>query len=71
MKIFFSIGWACISIVLIVLIIAREPNVESLGVIIQESIYKEPEYDSSFDRYLIAVALLFIVSTIVLFIAYK
>lgn len=49
--------WALSSIIVIILIIFRDPNVESAGVIIQESVAREEEPTRTIDI-LIILALL-------------
>jgi len=49
----------------------REPNVESVGAIIQESQYKELESEKRVDKILISLFLIFIVLTVFLFLQYQ
>lgn len=71
MKILIIITWVVITIAVMGSIIVREPNVESLGAMIQDSIYKELESESKIDKIIIILSALFIVMTTALFIQYK
>lgn len=54
------IYWGLLSIIIVVLIVFREPNVESVGALIQESITKEEEPARLIDIILIIMMLFFI-----------
>jgi len=71
MKNTFTIIWALVSTIMIAIIILREPNVESVGAIIQESQYKELESEKRVDKILISLFLIFIVLTVFLFLQYQ
>ena len=71
MKILIIIAWVVITIAVMGSIIVREPNVESLGAMIQDSIYKELESESKIDKIIIILSALFIIMTTALFIQYK
>ena len=71
MKILIIITWVVITIAVMGSIIVREPNVESLGAMIQDSIYKELESESKIDKIIIILSALFIIMTTALFIQYK
>lgn len=51
--------WFLISILIIIAIVFREPNVESVGALIQDSIAKEEEPVRPFDIMLFAALLLY------------
>jgi hypothetical protein len=53
------IYWGLLSIIIVVLIVFREPNVESVGALIQESITKEEEPARLIDIILIVMMLFF------------
>jgi protein translocase SecG subunit len=59
--------WILISASIIALIIYREPNVESAGAIIQESLYRDEQPDRFVDIVLMVLVVLFIVLTIDMF----
>jgi phosphatidylglycerophosphate synthase len=53
------IYWGLLSIIIVVLIVFREPNVESVGALIQESITKEEEPARLIDIILIVMMLFY------------
>ena len=71
MKIAYTTIWALLSIMLILTIVLREPNVESAGAIIQQSQYKEVESERSIDIIIIFLLFGFIFMTVFLFIQNK
>lgn len=71
MKNISTIIWIIVSTVLIGIIILREPNVESVGAIIQESQYKEEDAEKRIDKIIIFLFLIFILLTVYLFIQYQ
>lgn len=71
MKDTFTIIWAIIASLLIGIIILREPNVESVGAIIQESQYKEIESEKRVDKILLLLFIIFIALTVFLFLQYQ
>lgn len=71
MKNTFTVIWAIVSSIMIGVIILREPNVESVGAIIQESQYKEIESEKRVDKIIIALFIIFIILTVFLFLQYQ
>jgi len=71
MKNISTIIWVIVSTILIGSIILREPNVESIGAIIQESQYKETDSEKKVDKIIIFLFLIFICLTVFLFIQYQ
>lgn len=71
MKNISTIIWIIVSTVLIGTIILREPNVESVGAIIQESQYKEADNEKKIDKIIIFLFLIFIILTVFLFLQYQ
>lgn len=57
------IYWGILSVIIVVLIVFREPNVESIGTLIQESITKEEEPARLIDILLIVVLIFYMGST--------
>lgn len=66
-----TIVWIVAGLGLIGAIVVREPNVESLGAMIQDSMYRDLESESTIDKTIIVLSVLFISSTTALFIQYK
>jgi len=62
--------WVMISTFLMTLIINRDPNVESVGAIIQESQYRE-QPEKTVDKIIIILVLIFIGATVFLFGEYQ
>jgi preprotein translocase subunit SecG len=62
--------WVILSSILVSLIIYRDPNVESVGAIIQESQYKE-QPEKTVDKIIIVLVLIFIGTTVFLFTQYQ
>jgi preprotein translocase subunit SecG len=62
-----DISWIIVSLILMVLIILREPNVESVGAIIQESQYKDNDSEKRIDKIILGIFLTFIMLTVFLF----
>nr|YP_007476317.1 hypothetical protein H907_pgp013 [Diacronema lutheri]YP_009863838.1 hypothetical protein [Pavlova sp. NIVA-4/92]AGE93814.1 hypothetical protein [Diacronema lutheri]QKE31169.1 hypothetical protein [Pavlova sp. NIVA-4/92] len=59
--------WFLISATILGLIIYREPNVESSGALIQESLYRDEQPDRFVDIALMGLVIFFIVLTMDLF----
>lgn len=66
-----TIVWIVTGLGLIGAIVVREPNVESLGAMIQDSMYRDLESESSIDKTIIILSVFFIFTTTALFIQYK
>lgn len=66
-----TIVWVATGIGLIGAIVVREPNVESLGAMIQDSMYRDLETESTIDKTIITLSVLFVFTTTALFIQYK
>jgi|APCry1669189070_1035195.scaffolds.fasta_scaffold04426_4 protein translocase SecG subunit len=67
----YTIVWVFLCVLLIATIILREPNVESVGAIIQESQFQEVESEKKVDKIISLLFLIFIIVTIFLFIQYS
>lgn len=67
----YIIIWLFLCILLMATIILREPNVESVGAIIQESQFQEIESEKKVDKIISSLLIAFIIMTILLFIQYS